>query len=140
MPLFNFGNFKLASGALSPFKIDCDALTQNDIDNLAKLVASSGWSEWSFKKIIGVPNGGNAFAHALSKVLNVDPDSENPILLVDDVWTTGKTMREYKKKYEAESQVEGLVIFSRAPLYKIDLWVSPIFIIDIGYDHHTFDK
>ena len=54
--LFQTGDFKLASGAKSNFKIECDALTESDWETLAMLIARNvGY----FREVIGVWRRGN---------------------------------------------------------------------------------
>lgn len=128
MALFNYGRVKLSSGKMSDFKIDCDALSDEDLDGLAqKMVAS--WNYIKFKRVVPIPTGGIRFAEALKRYLDVHESYDEPILIVDDVWTTGKSMNKAAEKYKKKGfQVEGTVIFARsAP----DTWIMPAFIMDI---------
>lgn len=50
MNLFQTGNFKLHSGKTSNFKIECDALTDEDLETFAKLISE----EFNFCATIGV--------------------------------------------------------------------------------------
>lgn len=130
MNLFNFGEFTLSSGKTSNFKIDCDALTDEDIDALAKKVFSVDNSPYF--DIIGVPTGGDRFANALKKHYTLSPDSPY-ILIVDDVLTTGISMEDKKKEVQEQypdKQIFGLVMFSRTSSYA--LWIEPIFIIEFS--------
>jgi orotate phosphoribosyltransferase len=115
--LFKFGNFTLHSGSKSNFKIDCDALSDQDIESLAESVAA----KFQYKQAVGVPRGGIRFAEALNRYR--DP-KHNLILIVDDVLTTGKSMIEYADKFKNE-QVQGIVIFARNICPE---WIVPIFI------------
>lgn len=116
MPLFRTGTYRLASGAQSNFLIDCSTLTAADLDTLA-LQAVHTLLGFQFSGVDGVPRGGLPFAKALRKY--AEPGGGRPRLLVDDVWTTGGSMREL---YQAGDQ--GLVIFARGPL---DGWCSALF-------------
>ncbi len=53
--LFIRQNFILHSGKPSDFKIECDALTDDDWECLAYLIAK----RVSFSSVVGVPNGGS---------------------------------------------------------------------------------
>lgn len=115
MSLFNVGKFKLHSGSNSSFKIDCDYLSNSDIEALASLIADI----IGFGKVIGVPRGGIRLAKALEKYCS----DNNTTLIVDDVLTTGNSMEEAKSKLEDE-KVIGVVIFARG---KCPSWVISLF-------------
>lgn len=61
MSLFKAGEFVSHSGLTLPYKIDCDALTNSDLETLAAQVAKWG----PFERVYGVPSGGWRFADAL---------------------------------------------------------------------------
>jgi orotate phosphoribosyltransferase len=105
--LFQLGEFVLHSGQKSIFKIECDNLTDEDIETFAKMA-----SHISFKSVEGIPRGGVRFAEALKKY--TDPDSDLH-LVVDDVFTTGASMQEAiaAARWRGEEVVRGLAIFSR---------------------------
>jgi orotate phosphoribosyltransferase len=114
MSLFQLGDFILASGKKSPFKIDCDFLSWDDWQTLAFLLAQR---VQTFCDVYGVPTGGEMFAKAL-KPYAVE-DSEY-ILIVDDVWTTGESMNKFETKIGWDTGWRyGLVravAFARAPV------------------------
>lgn len=110
--LFRCGHFTLASGAASGFKIDCDALTDEDIECLAALIAER---VPAFASVEGVPTGGLRLASALQQYAG-----GGGLLIVDDVWTTGASMRRQRGGRDAQ----GAVIFARAAT---DPWVTPLF-------------
>ena len=103
--LFQTGDFKLASGAKSNFKIECDALTEDDWQTLAMLIARN---VGQFSEVIGVPRGGDQLACVLDKYRRTD----GPRLIVDDVLTTGGSLA----KYMTEPTDFGYVVFARGPL------------------------
>lgn len=129
--LFNYDDHNqvtLHSGAKVPFIIDCKALTTYDWDSIAQVVAAS----LSFKQVIGIPNGGLAFAKAL-EVYSV-PNGEVDLLIADDVYTTGKSMEEARSQYP-NRRIQGVVLFARQ---WTPFWVTPIFVADcklIGQMH-----
>lgn len=115
MHLFNSGEFTLHSGERTGFKIDCDALTDEDIEAIAKLIDTN----LRFGKVVSVPKGGDRLAKALEKYV----DETAPItLLVDDVFTTGQSMMDVRQ--EIEGGVSGVVIFARN---KPPYWISAVF-------------
>ena len=122
MSLFGTGHFKLASGRESFFKIDCDALTDEDWEAIA-LMASKILPP--FGVVEGVPRGGLKLAEAMKRYLS----TSGPVLICDDVWTTGGSMEKMRDGREAI----GLVAFARGP---IKPWIYAVF----GTCFHLWDK
>jgi orotate phosphoribosyltransferase len=120
-PLFRYGNFTLASGATSSWKIDCDALTPEDWDALAAMAASI---LPPFGYVEGVPTGGIPFAKALGKYVN--PDSLT-LLIAEDVLTTGGSMERFRNgliEGTCDPPTIGIVVFARG---RCPNWVTPLF-------------
>jgi len=113
MSLFQFGTFQAANGPL-PFKIECDALTEDD---WACIAAHSHKRLPEFGKIVSVPRGGKKLATHLKPYKT--PGCK-VVLFVDDVWTTGKSLRavvaEYMVKNGAMLDWNGFVAFARGPI------------------------
>lgn len=117
--LFVAGEFTAHSGNLLPYKIECDALTDEDLATLAAEVAR----RLRFSSVYGVPRGGRRFADALA--LHRSPDG--PLLIADDVLTTGASMEEVRSQIilaGTAAQPLGIVIFARGPCPD---WVTPLF-------------
>lgn len=132
MSLFQTGDFTLHSKGKTDFRIDCDALTDEDLAALA-LIASRLVSP--FSEIYGVPRGGIAMAAAMRKYLQPPSGRTAGLLIVDDVLTTGTSMREARKRFwphqpyaSLSVPVQGLVIFSRDPANCPD-WVKSVFCV-----------
>lgn len=126
MNLFMLGDFTLNSGAKSSWKLECDALTDADIDGLAEMIYQM---VGPFGSVEGVPRGGLRLAKALEE--KTYPDCRH--LIVDDVLTTWNSMWKVQSEYlnnrrpwlvEQEDTVIGAVIFARGPC---PLWVKPLF-------------
>ncbi len=113
MSLFQTGNFTLASGEKSSWKIECDALTDTDWETLA-LIASKILSP--FNEVEGVPTGGLAFAKALEKYTS----SAGGLLIAEDVVTTGGSM----EKFRAGREAQGIAVFGRGGSHR---WVKVLF-------------
>ena len=132
MNLFRSGKqFVLSSGMIADWKIDCDALTDDDWETLAKIISR----RITFKAVVGVPTGGNKLAEALDKY-SKDPEPypdgyipPYPVLLVDDVITTGNSMNEWRDKIIAsgERDVVGFVVFSRQDFHNPFGWIHVLF-------------
>lgn len=115
MSIFQLGDFILASGKKSCWKIECDSLSSSDWNCLALL--GVGMLP-PFGSVIGVPRGGLLFAEALQRYATVGPR-----LVVDDVYTTGKSINKIMEDNDTDI---GLVAFARSQPSRR---VTPIFIL-----------
>lgn len=118
MSLFVDGEFLSHSGLRLPFKIDCAALTDED---LATLAAETSRRLVRFRYAIGVPRGGVRFASALQRYGT--GSALDPVLIVDDVLTTGASMNQIRELRGPDTI--GVVIFARSQCPE---WVTPLFI------------
>jgi orotate phosphoribosyltransferase len=116
MSIFKHGEFTLHSGDKADFLIDCDALTQKDIDNIAAFMAPR---LKPFSTVIGIPQGGLRLGIAMRRYQK----DEGGLLIVDDVLTTGASMEKAKGERE---DVQGVVIFARGPY---PTWIRPLFVM-----------
>ena len=99
--LFRYGPFMLSSGCISLWKIECDALTPEDWQGLAHMALDI---LPPFGEVIGIPRGGIPFAEALKPYWT--PFA--PRLVVDDVLTTGNSLRSLLRPGDL-----SLVVFAR---------------------------
>lgn len=113
MGLFALGDFKLASGARSGWKIEADALTPDDWDALARIAVDV---LPSFGSVEGVPRGGLAFAAALRAYATT-----GPLLIAEDVCSTGGSM----ERFRADRDAIGVCAFARG---RWPEWVTPLFV------------
>lgn len=123
MDIFQRQNLILHSGEESDFKIECDNLSDEDIDCCAYLISK----KVKFKSVYGVPRGGYRLKKALEKYITFE--RELPILIVDDVLTTGRSMNSFLANsdwYYEDLLVApiGFVIFSRG---KYPDWIQTLF-------------
>ncbi len=111
--LFQTGSFKSHSGEILPWKIACDTLSLDDWECLALMLSEM---IGPFGSVEGVPKGGIPFANALGKHV-----TQGPLLIVDDVFTTGRSMETHR----AGRRSVGAVAFSRGP--QVPGWITPVF-------------
>lgn len=139
MNLFMKGDFTLNSGLKSPWKLECEALTQADWDGLAAMIGPN----IQFGLVYGVPRGGLPFADALKPYRS----NSEVVLLVDDVYTTGGSITRYRDSNIVEGlgfnkeTVIGLVLFARNPIREEhQSWITPVFILDPLFSTPTDKK
>lgn len=120
--LFERGKFTSNAGLTLDFKIDCDALSDEDIETLAEVIGKG----MGFSKAISVPRGGDRLTAALEKYEDISYDT---ILIVDDVLTTGGSMERVKKQVmhdfsDEYDEIVGIVIFARG---ECPDWIETVF-------------
>jgi hypothetical protein len=113
--LFEKKTFTMHSGDVGHWKIECNALTDVEINTLAYIISS----KLKFNDVIGIPKGGIRIAKALDKYKS----NKGCCLIIDDVLTTGNSMEEAKKLH-SDKDVIGVVLFARA---KCPEWIIPLF-------------
>lgn len=109
MNLFKFGKFISTSGVELDFKIECDVLSNEDWDCISQLVLKM--YPYRFSKVLGVPTGGQPLEDKLKSYETGLED--DPVLIVDDVWTTGNSMRDFVKD-QGIIKWKGIVVFNRS--------------------------
>ena len=119
MTLIRYGWFASHSGFQLPWKVDCDALSDDDLTGLAKIIRG----KFAFSQVVGVPRGGTRLAKALAPY--AEPLTNYPTLIIDDVLTTGQSIQEMRTAHGEHSI--GVVIFARGPCPN---WVWPIFTVN----------
>jgi hypothetical protein len=117
--LFVRKDFISHAGQSLEFKIECDALTDEDLECLAYIISK----QVKFCDVEGVPSGGERLAKKLKKH-GAGAFSGHQFLIVDDVLTTGGSMEKFKQKFACSTGIIGIVIFARGTC---PAWVRPIF-------------
>jgi hypothetical protein len=118
MNLFIKEDFISHAGLPLTWKVECDALTEGDYDALAKIVSE----RITFSDVKGIPRGGIPFEKALKPYCT--NNKQDPLLIADDVYTTGTSMREVY-----EEGAIGIVVFARNEIE--DNWIQAIWQISI---------
>lgn len=111
--LFETGPFKLPTGNITHFKIECDMLQKEDWAALARLAAAM---VPPFGSVEGVPRGAVTFGRELEAYIT---PSSSRLLIAEDVWVTGLSMESHRAGRDAI----GVVAFARRPVAD---WVTPI--------------
>jgi len=113
--LFQISNFTSSAGLDLDWRVECDALTDDDWAALAHMAAPL---LIPFDRVIGVPTGGEKLAKLMEKY---KVPGANTTLIVDDVLTTGASMASAAKAHS--HNCIGLVAFART---KPAPWITPI--------------
>jgi orotate phosphoribosyltransferase-like protein len=128
MTLFSGHSFISHSGQQLPFKIECDNLTDEDLDVFVQMIINAGqiYNSLKFREVRGVPTGGLRIEEKLKYRIDMTSDR---LLIVDDVLTTGASMEQMKNEAISEGwkdeNITGVVLFSRADY--APCWVIPIY-------------
>ena len=122
MNLFQEVEFTGHSGDQLHWKIECDALSDNDWKCLARMISEV--EKRPFQAAIGIPRGGVKLGTFLNHYGTGNP--KDPYLICDDVLTTGGSMNEYKDKYFSKYDCFGWVIWNRRKNENVD-WIESLF-------------
>lgn len=125
MSLFQLGDFKLASGASSRWKIECDALTVGDWVALAAMAAEV---LPPFHHVAGVPRGGMPFAEAMNEY-RTKAIIGSTYLYCEDVVTSGRSLQHFRASQWPHGEpnginIVGVCVFARG---ECPGWVTPLF-------------
>lgn len=121
MNLLQWGAFTGHSGDELQYKIECEALGNQDWDCAAQLMLAL--APGTFHTVIGIPRGGVALGDRLRE--HATPGGLY-YLVVDDVFTTGGSLIEAARPF-ADKPVAGLVLFARK---KTPGWIRPVFTVN----------
>ena len=121
MNLFQSVDFISHSGLELKWKIECDALSDPEWFTISQMIMEISVP---FKEAIGIPRGGTQLGSLLNQYGT--GKRKDPILLVDDVLTTGESMKQFKTKrsWRYPSDYIGWVVFARN---KCPDWVTALF-------------
>ena len=121
MNLFQSVDFISHSGLELKWKIECDALSDPEWFTISQMIMEISVP---FKEAIGIPRGGTKLGSLLNQYGT--GKRKDPVLLVDDVLTTGESMNEFKRKRQWRNPTKyiGWVVFARN---KCPDWVTALF-------------
>lgn len=98
-------NITLNSGRRSTFKIECDNITDAELEAMCALLAQI---IPPFSRVSGVPTGGVRVEKAMRRHLS----ETGPILIVDDLWTTGGSIQRHLTAIDPREYLVA-VLFAR---------------------------
>jgi hypothetical protein len=129
--IFQWGKFQSASGQVLDWKIECNKFTDYDWECLARMIAINlNWHENSpnITSVEGVPSGGLKLAsyfrqHLVSSYWHkTNRSGPEFTLIVDDVFTTGGSLEEYRNN---RANCIGYVVFQRSGV--LPRWCQTLF-------------
>ena len=124
MTLFNVGNFESHSSGNLKWKVECDALTDADWDGIVQAAVELGLLRTGYSQITPIPTGGVPFAESIKRNITWHMLGA-PVLFVDDVLTTGRSMEQARLALELKDFrfAKGIVAFARGPCPN---WIKPV--------------
>jgi orotate phosphoribosyltransferase-like protein len=112
--LFEVGDFISHAGLPLAWKIECDAIRPEWWNGLARMIMD--YQTEPFSKVVGIPRGGLPLQSAMEKYVT---PGDHPWLVVDDVYTTGTSFREFCTDVKTMHAYKW-VIFARKPIPEKD--------------------
>ena len=116
MNLFVKEDFISHAGNPLTWKIECDALSDDDWACIAHMIVEQ--ETRPFSKVVGIPRGGKKLEEALQPYVSF---GIYPVLVVDDVWTTGTSFAEFTQIQTIKQELDecgwfGWAAFARNPI------------------------
>ena len=112
--LFQKINFISHAGIPMSYKIECDGINKAEWSALAEMIMD--FEKRAFSKVVGITSGGLPLQWALEPYVT---EGDHPWLVVDDVYTTGTSFREFCTNKNTMFAYKW-VIFASNPIYAID--------------------
>tara|TARA_A200000159_G_C7328129_1_gene341838 strand:- start:1941 stop:2336 length:396 start_codon:yes stop_codon:yes gene_type:complete len=109
MALFVDEEFTSHAGLQLGWKIEMDALYESDWRCLAKMIME--YEKRPFKEAVGIPRGGARLGQILNEYGTKNP--KDPVLIVDDVYTTGTSFKEFIAESHPDDNVICWTVFAR---------------------------
>ena len=114
LELFQKIDFISHAGIPMSYKIECDAISKTEWSALAEMIMD--FEKRPFSKVVGIPRGGLPLQWALEPYVT---EGNHPWMVVDDVYTTGTSFREFCTTKETMF-AHKWVIFARKPINPYD--------------------
>lgn len=107
--LFDDTEFISHAGLKLGWKIEMDALYTEDWRCLAKMIME--YETRPFREAVGIPRGGVRLGQMLNEYATGNPD--DPVLIVDDVYTTGTSFKEFIAENYLVTPIICWAVFAR---------------------------
>ena len=120
--LFQAVDFKSHSGLDLNWKIECEALSDDEWFTISKMIMEL---TPPFQLAVGIPEGGIQLGELLNE--HATGNEKDPICIVDDVLTTGESMEHFLSQYWRNRRpftAIGWVVFARV---QTPDWVQALF-------------
>ena len=120
--LFQSIDFKSHSGLDLNWRIECDALSDDEWFTISRMIMEL---TPPFQQALGIPEGGVKLGDLLNE--HATGNEKDPICIVDDVLTTGESMEYFVSQYRRNHRpfmVIGWVVFARV---RTPSWVQALF-------------
>lgn len=114
MNLFQVGDFTSHAGLPLTWKIECDAITEDEWNCLATMIMM--YQQEPFSRVLGIPRGGLPLQKAMEKYVT---KGDHPWMVVDDVYTTGTSFRQFCTSKDTMWAFKWCV-FARKPIPLVD--------------------
>ena len=108
--LFQKVDFISHAGIPLKWKIECDAIKPEEWDCFATMIMD--YQTEPFSRVVGIPRGGLPLQYALERYIT---KGDHPWLVVDDVYTTGTSFREFCTTKDT-MWAHKWVVFARKPI------------------------
>ena len=112
--LFRKVDFISHAGIPISYKIECDGISEAEWSAIAKMIMD--YQIEPFSKVVGIPRGGLPLQFAMEEYVT---PGDHAWLVVDDVYTTGTSFREFCTTKETMF-AHKWVAFARKPVPKND--------------------
>ena len=109
--LFQKINFISHSGIPMTWKIECDSISLKEWECIAYMIKEVEQQPW--RKAIGIPRGGVTLGLCLDE-FSTGLESD-PILIADDVYTTGKSFKDFVNENHPNDATIQWCVFARQP-------------------------
>ena len=110
--LFQKLDFISHAGIPMSWKLECDGINEAEWSAIAKMIMD--YQTEPFSKVVGIPRGGLPLQWALETYVT---EGDHPWLVVDDVYSTGTSFREYCTTKDTMFASKW-VVFARKPIPK----------------------
>jgi hypothetical protein len=109
--LFQKIDFISHAGLPLTWKLECDAISDNEWITLAHMIREYEDQNWQYA--VGIPTGATKLGEILTRYGT--GSVKDPVLIVDDVYTTGKSFIDFEAKHYADKKVIKWAVFARKP-------------------------